>query len=97
MRKPLDKRVGDILSPISTGMMASAPSTTMIDKSPKLVGGKSKPLNNGECLIARAKSMVAMTRILKGSNKDIDNLLATRNKISNAKTTSIEISNIKQA
>ena len=54
------------------------------------MGGGSKPLTRSECL-------VAMTRILKGFSEAKDKLLAARQRISNAKATSVEISNIKQA
>lgn len=40
--------------------------------------------------------MVAMTRILERSSEAKDNLLATKHRISHAKTTSVEMSNIKQ-
>lgn len=57
----------------------------------------SKPLTNlRECLMTQVKSMVAMTMILKGSSEAKDNLLTSRHSINNAKTTNVEISNIKQ-
>jgi hypothetical protein len=51
--------------------------------------GGSKPLTRVECL-------VAMTMILKGFSEAKDKLLAKRQRISNAKATSVEFSNIKQ-
>lgn len=42
-------------------------------------------------------SMVAMPKTLEGSSGARDNLLASKHNISNAKTTSLEISNTKQA
>lgn len=37
------------------------------------VGGSCKPSIEGECLIAQAKNMVAMTRSLEGSTEAKDN------------------------
>lgn len=45
-------------------------------------------MTRGECL-------VAMTRILKGFSEAKDKLLANRQRISNAKATNVEFSNIK--
>lgn len=48
-------------------------------------------------MTAQAKSMVDMTMILEGSSEANNNLLVGKHRISHAKTTSAEISNIKQA
>lgn len=59
------------------------------------VGNDSKHLSKGKCLMAQAKTMVAMTRMLEGSSEARDNLLAPKHRNSRPKATSVEIFNIK--
>lgn len=54
-------------------------------------------MTKGKRLMSQAKSMVAITRILEVSSEAKDNLLVARHRISHAKATCVEVSNIKQA
>lgn len=105
-RKAPGRKTHDVHSPISTTTIASASFIGMTTHGEKesvpsahsdIVEGGSKQLTKGECLTAQARSMMAMTKILGDSSEARDNLLAARHRISHAKATSIEISNIKQA
>lgn len=59
------------------------------------VGDGSKHLSKGKWLMAQAKTMVAMTRMLEGLSEARDNLLAPKHRNSHPKATSVEIFNIK--
>lgn len=93
-------RTGDIPSSISMDMTLSAHVTSMTvqtnnDKvfsvNSNNVGSSCKLLTNGDCLMAQAKNMIAMPKVVEGFNETRKNLLPARHRISSAKAISADL------